>query len=36
MLEQEVEYWQIAAEKSCIVDICDTDEVCIIDTKIKF
>ena len=23
-------------EKSCIVDICDTDEVCIIDTKSNF
>ena len=25
-----------AAKKSCIVDICDTDEVCIIDTKSNF
>jgi len=25
-----------AAKKDCIVDICDTDEVCIIDTKSNF
>lgn len=25
-----------AAKKGCIVDICDTDEVCIIDTKSNF
>ena len=25
-----------AAKKRCIVDICDTDEVCIIDTKSNF
>lgn len=25
-----------AAKKDCIVDICDTDEVCIIDTKTNF
>lgn len=25
-----------AAKKGCIVDICDTDEVCIVDTKSNF
>ncbi|MBP7742209.1 MAG: 50S ribosomal protein L11 methyltransferase [Aliarcobacter sp.] len=25
-----------AAKKGCIVDICDTDEVCIVDTKLNF
>jgi ribosomal protein L11 methyltransferase len=25
-----------AAKKECIVDICDTDEVCVIDTKANF
>ena len=25
-----------AAKKGCIVDICDTDEVCVIDTKANF
>jgi ribosomal protein L11 methyltransferase len=25
-----------AAKKDCIVDICDTDEVCVIDTKANF
>ena len=37
MLEQEVEYLQLQLQKkSCLVDICDTDEVCIIDTKSNF
>ena len=25
-----------AAKKGCIVDICDTDEVCVLDTKSNF
>ena len=36
MLEQEVEYLAICSKKGCIVDISDTDEVCIVDTKSNF